>query len=690
MRKFYTWVVHHTTLILTVFLLAAVAGFFLKDLVAVNYEMADYLPEESPSTISLDLMKEEFDGGIPGARVMVRDVTIPQALEYKEKLEAVPGVEEVTWLDDSVDVKIPLVMLAQETVETYSKDNTALFTLTIEEGREVEAVDAVRIIIGDENAMSGNSVSTAIATTSTVNEIAKIASFAVAFVLVVLLLTTESWLEPFLILIGLGVAIIINNGSNLIFGEISFVTNAAGSVLQLAVSLDYSVFLLHRFEECQKDIPDVREAMLEALCRSTSSIVSSGLTTVIGFLALVFMRFRIGPDLGLALAKGVAISLITVFLFMPSLLLKAEKLRRRLRHRSFVPDFTRFGKVVRHAMLPLVIVFLLVMVPSYLASNSNSFYYGSSYIFGLETQLGADTEEIEEVFGKQETFVLMVPKGSLPTQKALSEELNTLPQITDIISYVDTVGMEVPKEYLDEEILSMLESEHYSRMVITAETEPEGDDTFALIEQIRVIADSYYPGETYLAGNSVSSYDLMDTVTADMMKVNLIAIGAVFAVLLLTMKSVLLPVLLVLSIETAIWMNLSFPYFWGATIFYIAYLIISSVQLGATVDYAILMTDRYRENRETLSKKKAVVQTIASVTVSIMTSGSVLAVVGFLLGHFSSHGILSQLGTFLGRGSLISMFIVLFVLPGLLYLCDRWIHKGKKADEKQEEEVMVK
>lgn len=226
-------------------------------------------------------------------------------------------------------------------------------------------------------------------------------------------------------------------------------------------------------------------------------------------------------------------------------------------------------------------------------------------------------------------------------------------------------------------ILSMLESEHYSRMVITAETEPEGDDTFALIEQIRVIADSYYPGETYLAGNSVSSYDLMDTVTADMMKVNLIAIGAVFAVLLLT-------------IETAIWMNLSFSYFWGATIFYIAYLIISSVQLGATVDYAILMTDRYRENWETLSKKNAVVQTIASVTVSIMTSGSVLAVVGFLLGHFSSHGILSRLGTFLGRGSLISMFIVLFVLPGLLYLCDRWIHKGKKADEKQEEEVMVK
>lgn len=284
------------------------------------------------------------------------------------------------------------------------------------------------------------------------------------------------------------------------------------TVFLLAVSLDYSVFLLHRFEECQKDIPDVREAMLEALCKSTSSIASSGLTTVIGFLALVFMRFRIGPDLGLALAKGAAISLITVFLFMPSLLLKAEKLRRRLRHRSFVPDFTRFGKVVRHAMLPLVIVFLLVMVPSYLASNSNSFYYGSSYIFGPETQLGADTEEIEEVFGKQETFVLMVPKGSLPTQKALSEELNTLPQITDIISYVDTVGMEVPKEYLDEEILSMLESEHYSRMVITAETEPEGDDTFALIEQIRVIADSYLDESVLLVflGSNDFLYRLSD------------------------------------------------------------------------------------------------------------------------------------------------------------------------------------
>ena len=251
----------------------------------------------------------------------------------------------------------------------------------------------------------------------------------------------------------------------------------------------------------------------------------------------------------------------------------------------------------------------------------------------------------------------------------------------------------MPKEYLDADTLALLASEHYSRFVITADARAEGSKTFALVENIREIAERYYPGVTYLAGESVSSYDLMDTVTADMLKVNLIAIGAVFAVLLLTMKSLMLPVILVLSIETAIWLNLSIPYFAGDTIFYLAYLIISSVQLGATVDYAILLTDRYREMRAVYEKKEAVIQTISAVLISILTSASVLTIVGFLLGYISTHGLLSQLGMFLGKGTLLSLFIVLFVLPGLLYLFDRWVYrdgkakKGKKSRREKKEEV---
>ena len=275
----------------------------------------------------------------------------------------------------------------------------------------------------------------------------------------------------------------------------------------------------------------------------------------------------------------------------------------------------------------------------------------------------------------------MVPKDSTATQAELSEALHKIPQVKSILSYVDTVGETIPEQYLDSGTLAKLNSEHYTRMVLTLDAAYEGEGTFSLVETVRDTAEAYYPGTWYLAGEGVSTYDLMDTVTADMVKVNLVAIGAVFLVLLLTMKSLIVPVILVLSIETAIWINLSIPYFTDQVIFYIAYLIISSIQLGATVDYAILFTDRYKEMRQTYAKKQAVVQTISAVSVSVLTSASVLTVVGFLLGIFSTHGLLSQLGYFLGKGTLCSLAIVLFVLPGLLYLFDRLIVKTKRSKE---------
>ena len=683
MKKFYMSLVNHRKTMVMIFTMVFVVCLLLGNLVKVNYDINDYLPESSPSTVSLELMQEEFDGGIPNARIMISDVTIPEALEYKEKLEAVDGVTAVTWLDDVVSIFVPLSTLDTDTLETYYKDNNALFTVTIEEDRRIEAVSSIRELIGEDNAMTGSAVSTAISTTETVLEINKISIFTVLFVLVVLVMTTNSWMEPLIVLIGLGLAIVINNGTNLIFGEISFVTNAAGSILQLAVSLDYSVFLLHRFEECRQENPDVKAAMTEALCKSTSSILSSGLTTVIGFLALVLMQFRLGPDLGLALAKGVAISLITVFVFMPSFILLTYKWLDKTRHKDLLPKFDLFGKSVQKMTIPMVCIFVILIIPAYLASNANDYYYGSSNIFGNETQLGSDTAVIESVFGKSDTYVLMVPAGDTATETELSQELNNLPQVTSIISYVDLAGAEIPLEYLDENTLSQLISKNYSRMVLSVDVPYEGEETFALVEQVRNIAQKYYSDTYYLAGEGVSTYDLMETVTDDMVKVNLMAIAAVFIVLLLSLRSISLPIVLVLSIETAIWINLSIPYFMDTTIFYIAYLIISSIQLGATVDYAILMTDQYKENREMMNKKAAVIQTISDVTVSILTSGSVLTVVGLLLGYITTNQLLGQLGIFIGRGAILSLIIVLFVLPGLLYLFDPLIIRKRKIKQIQ-------
>ena len=382
---------------------------------------------------------------------------------------------------------------------------------TIEDGKQVQAVDAIRSVIGEDNALTGDAVSTAAATTGTIQEIHMIATFAVLFVFFVLFLTTTSWAEPVLVMIGLGVAILINSGTNLVFGEISFVTNAAGAILQLAVSLDYSVFLIHRFEECLTETATPKEAMVEALCKSTSSILSSGLTTVIGFLALVFMQFQIGPDLGRALAKGVAISLITVFVFMPVLILATQKWLQKSKHRSFLPSFKGFGRVIYRVMIPLVCVFVVLIVPSYLASNANNFYYGSSQIYGPETQLGQDTAVVEGLYGKSDTYVTMVPRGDLATEQELSKALHGIPQVKSVLSYVDTVGVEIPMEYLDTNTLSQLVSEKYSRFVITVDADYEGEETFELVKKIRDTINAYYPDSYYLAGSGVSTYCLLYT-----------------------------------------------------------------------------------------------------------------------------------------------------------------------------------
>lgn len=689
MKRFYEKIVQYKKYLVVLFTFSALLCLWVGQRVAVNYDIADYLPSHSPSSRALEVMEEEFEGGIPNARVMISNVTIAEALEYKEKLARVEGVEAVTWLDDAVNILQPLATLDQEQVQTYYQDSTALFTVTIKEDMRIEAVQNLRELIGEDQAMSGSAVSTAISTTATVSEVQLISVFAVLFVLVVLVLTTTSWVEPIIVLVGLGVAIAINKGTNLMFGEISFVTNAAGSILQLAVSLDYSVFLLHRFEECRRTNSDVKSAMVEALGKSTLSILSSGLTTVIGFLALVLMQFRLGPDLGLALAKGVAISLISVFTFMPALILLVYRQIDRTKHRPFVPKLQSLGKWVSRLSMPLVILFALVIVPSYLASNANDYYYGASHIFNETTQLGADTLAIEKRFGQNDTYVLLVPQGDLATETKLSQALNELPQVKSIISYVDLAGAEIPLSYLDETTRAKLMSENYSRMVLSVNVPYEGEETFSVVETIRHIANQYYPDDYYLAGEGVSTYDLMKTISTDMTKVNLVAILAVFIVLVFSLKSVLLPIFLVLSIETAIWLNLAIPYFSDTPIFYIAYLIISSIQLGATVDYAILMTDRYRENRMQGSKKEAVIQTIMDVTVSILTSGSTLTVVGLLMGYISSNQLLGQLGLFIGRGAIFSLIIVLFVLPGILYLFDHFIIKSNPVflTEKEGEEV---
>ncbi|HEY8346757.1 MAG TPA: MMPL family transporter [Symbiobacteriaceae bacterium] len=674
MDKVFERILIHRKAVLVTFAAALFLCVFLARTVTVNFNLLDYLPAETPSTVALRVMGEEYSGGFPNVRIMVPNVTVPEAAALKKQIEAVDGVANVMWLDDVASLEVPLETLDPELVETYYKDGHALFSATVEQGKEISALNEIRRLIGEDGAMAGVAVDAAVVEESTGPEVQRMMLLVVPLCFLILLLTTSSWFEAVLFMLTIGAAIILNRGTNALLGEISFVSNAAGSILQLAVSMDYAIFLLHRFAECRQDGMDIQAAMLKAMKKSAMPVLASALTTVIGFAALMPMRFRIGSDMGVVMAKAIALSLVTVFTLLPAMTLYTYKLIDRTQHRPLVPDFHRFARLVFRLRIPALVLFLLILVPAYLAQGSNSFYYGASRIFTDEsTRVVQDRQAIEKVFGKANILALMVPKGDLAKEAPLSRDLHQIPQVTSVISYVDNVGAEVPMEFLDPGTVSQLLSDHYSRMLITVNTDFEGDEVFDLVERIRALAHQYYGEDYHLAGTSVSTYDLKQVITADMLTVNLIAIGSIFLTLLLSLRSVSLPAVLVLVIETAIWINLSVPYFADQPLYYISYIIISSVQLGATVDYAILLTSRYLEERERLGKLDAVQKAVQSTTLPILTSASILTLGGTVLGVFSSHGVVSQLGYLVGRGAVLSALLVLLVLPALLYLLDSLI-----------------
>lgn len=686
MERLFHVILSHKNMVAVIFLLCAAAGAVLSLGVKVNYTFADYLPEDTPSTIALDTMNREFGSGAPNARLMIDHMSIPEALDMKETIGALEGVMDITWLDDAADVNGPLELIEPEVMEEYYKDGKACFSLTIDSEKVLDTVSKVREAAGKGAVMAGAAVNTATATATTSTEVGKIMALVIPLCFLILLLTTTSWFEPVLFMITIGVAILINMGTNLLFGEISFVTRAACSILQLAVSMDYSIFLLHRFSAYRAGGMDVHDAMIKAIKKSFFTITASGLTTVIGFAALILMEFRIGPDMGMVMAKAIALSMISVLVLLPVLALMSYKIIDRTQHRRLMPAFGGFARFVLNMRVPAVILLLLVMAPAFLAQGSNDFRYGAGEIFGPGTKAYGERTQVEEAFGKTNQLVLLVPKGDTAREKLLSQEIHQIPQVTNVLSYVDLAGPEVPLEYLDEATLSKLVSEHYSRMVISISTGQESQDAFQTVERLRRLGQARYGDDYLLAGESATTYDMKDVTTRDMTRVNEIAIGAIFLILLLTMRSLSIPVILVLIIETSIWVNLSVPYFGGESLQYIAYLIISAIQLGATVDYAILMAGRYLEERKSLPKGAAVIQTVKQSTLSILTSASILTLGGAMLGILSTNGVLKELGTLVGRGAVLSAVMVLLALPGVLYLFDQVIARTTwKADFVKEE-----
>lgn len=674
MDRFSDKVLKKKKLVVIVFILAAIIGTICIPFVSINYNMVDYLPDDALSTRALSNMEAEFVQTVPNAKAMINNVSVNEALEYKQKIAEVDGVELVMWLDDVCDVKTPLQVLDANLVSGYYKDNTALIQIAIEGGKEVETVHAILDIIGDDNSLSGDAVDSAQSQEMSSSESIKSIVCLVPVLIIILILSTTHWLEPVLYLAAIGISVLINMGTNLLFDDVSYITFSISPILQMAVSLDYAIFLLHRFQHYRDKEENDETAMKKAIRVAFKSIIASASTTAFGFLALTFMNFKIGFDLGLNLVKGIVISFICVVVFMPCLTLCCVKLLDKTKHKSFIPKFKRIGKIVRKVNIPTLVLVFLLIVPCFVAQNSNDFIYGTSG-WAPDSRSAVDTQKISDKFGETTNLVLLVPKGDVAKEAELCNKLYENQYVTSIMAYATMVGNVIPDGYLDSAITSQFYSEHYARIILYVATPSESASAFACVEQVRAVAKDYYGDEVMTCGQSANTYDIKDVVTSDSTRINIMNIIAIGLILLLTFKSMSLPVMLILTIETSIWINLAIPYFSGTTIGYIGYLVMTTVQLGATVDYAILFTDNYLKNRQLMPAKDAVSVTLNSSISSILVSASILISAGVCLFAVSSNGVVAQLGNLLARGTGFSLLLVVFFLPAMLVVFDKLVEK---------------
>lgn len=637
--------------------------------VKINYNMTDYLPDDANSTIALNTMTKEFNRALPNCNLMVEDISIMEAMDLKKKLEGLDSVEEVTWLDDVADVKMPIETQDVDNITDYYKDGDALYSIALKDGQEREGIQEIKSVVGEDAILAGNAVEQADSQNLAMKEAVRAIGILGPLIILILILSTTSWIEPFIYLLVIGASVLINLGSELYRGEISYVTLAVAPMLQLAVSLDYAVFLSESYKEHRKTAKNDFQAMKRAMKASAASILASALTTLFAFLSMTAMKFKIGPDMGISLVKGVVLSLVASLTLLPASIMLLNKWIDKTTHRSFMPSFQKPGKVAVRIKFPVFAVVCVVSFVCFLAQGRNSYTYGSGDAVG-------DTPSarlINETFGETNTMVVMVPKGEPAKEMLLSKEFEDMEHVTDVMSYATEVGNMIPPQYLSKEVTENFYSENYAQIIVYSDLPDEGKDAFNLVKDIRSAATKYYGDKVLTCGQSANLYDMKDTVTKDNKLVNLLTVAAIYVVLMFTMKSWLLPVVLIFIIKMAIWINMAVPFFTGTALAYIGYLVVSTVQMGATIDYAILLTNTYLENRKFMKLRPALENTMQKTMPAIMVSAVILAVTGFSLAMVSSNGLVQSLGILIGRGALIPLILVNICLPAMLALLDQVI-----------------
>ena len=643
----------------------------------INYDMLTYLPDSMDTVKGQNILLDEFGKGA-FSFIILEDMPDKDVAELKTQVEQVEQVDSVLWYNTLADISVPKEFLPEKVYNAFNTDHSTImavfFNTSTSSDETMDAIREIRAITGEKCFVCGLSALVTDLKDLCEKEEPIYVGIAVLLALLAMLLLLDNWLVPFVFLLSIGMMILLNLGSNIFLGEISYITKALSAVLQLAVTMDYSIFLWHSYNEQKQLCEDNREAMAVAIHQTFISVIGSSVTTIAGFIALCFMTFTLGRDLGIVMAKGVLFGVVGCITVLPSLILILDKPLSKLHHKSLIPDMKKLsGGIVK--IFPVFLVIFVLLLPPFLygyTKTNSEVYYDMAECLPKDMEFVIANTKLSEDYDISSThMVLMDANLDSKEVKRMISEMEEVDGVKQVLGIESLLGSTVPEEILPDHIRDILEDDKYELMLINSEYHSASDAVGAQIDSLNEILHRYDP-DAMLIGEAPCMKDMIDTTGHDFEVVNLVSVIAIFVIIMLVERSITLPFILIAVIELGIFINLGLPHYLGQSLPFIAPICISTIQLGATVDYAILMTTRYKSERLGGADKKASMRTTLAASIpSILVSGMGLFAATFGVALYSDIDIISSMCMLLARGAVISMLLVIFILPAPLILCDK-------------------
>lgn len=650
----------------------------------INYDVLTYLPEDIETMQGQEIMTNDFGIGA-FSMLMVDGMEDKEIVKLKEKVEKVDGVENVLWYDSLADISVPQSVLPSKLYDEYNTEDGTMMAVFFKDGTSsdetMKAITEIRKITGEQCFLSGMSAIVEDTKELAEKETPLYVLIAVALSALVLAITMESIFVPVLFLLSIGIAIVYNLGTNVFFGEISYITKALAAVLQLGVTMDYSIFLMHSYQEQQvRYNGDKERAMAHAISQTFSSVIGSSVTTVAGFIALCFMSFTLGKDIGIVMAKGVIFGVLVCVTVLPSMILCCDKLIEKTKHKPLLPDIGRISDKVTKRYVIYVVTFVILLFPAIYGNNHTGVYYNLDESLPKDLPSVIANTELKEDYNMNTTHMILVDSSVAGSDvKKMSQEIEKVDGVKWVLGLDNLVGSGVPADMLPESVTGMLKNDKYQLLMVNSTYKVATDKVNKQIEQIDKIMDKYDKG-AMLVGEGPLTKDLINITDTDFKRVSAVSIGIVFVIILLLFKSVTIPVILVGVIEFAIFVNMGIPFYTGTKLPFVASIVIGTIQLGATVDYAILMTTRYQRERSRGAGKFDAITTAHKFSAqSIIVSALSFFAATIGVGLYSNIDMISSLCILMARGALISMVVVVLILPSLFMVFDKIIVKTSKG-----------